>query len=308
MSGHAEIWASLKTVVDLLAEGDIPTAQSILNAAAITVPTGDLKAGAYDENGNLYHLPEHIISDPQNVILDDLPKEQRAEALAPPDDEEEIDPKREEKGKGVSGEEEELVRVRARLSDRGGPDVVVQMGRKQHVRTVVRRVQEAADVSTSNDGSSSPVPLLTFGNPRLLARAKSGSRTWAKFSTIMRVCRLKDGVRGMWSMLWSFHDPGLLIDGYSIRTGVDEHQTSDMGLEEDKTLCAGHFNFTFLKHISWITVQVSFWCERVHRALYLGPRNEYHLMRLWNLVQGSRQIRYCAKTQALLYCRLGEDD
>ena len=147
VSGHAEIWATLRTVVELLADGDIATAQSIIDAAAITVPTGDLKNGAYDENGNLYHLPEHIVSDPQNIVLDDPRKAEGAELLETANDEEGVERKREEKGKATLESEVDVISIKARLSDRGGPDVVVQVGKDQLVRGIIRRIQEEANVS-----------------------------------------------------------------------------------------------------------------------------------------------------------------
>lgn len=147
VTGHAEIWATLKVVVGLLADGDINTAQSILDAAAITVPTGDLKNGAYDEAGNLYQMPEHVISDPRNVVLNQQEEMTKGEiSNEATDDDEAIERKREEKGKSVlkSGD---IIKVRARLSDRGGPDVVVPLGKEQAVRILVRRVQEEAQMT-----------------------------------------------------------------------------------------------------------------------------------------------------------------
>ena len=146
VTGHAEIWATLKVVVGLLADGDITTAQSILDAAAITVPTGDLKNGAYDEAGNLYQIPEHVISDPQNVVLDQQEEDRKGEiSNEAADDENAIERKREEKGKSVL-KTSDIIKVRARLSDRGGPDVVIPLGKDQVVRILIRRVQEEADV------------------------------------------------------------------------------------------------------------------------------------------------------------------
>lgn len=147
VTGHAEIWASLKVVVGLLADGDISTAQSIVDAAAITVPTGDLKNGAYDEAGNLYQIPEHIISDPQNLVPDPgniVKGESSNEAT---DDEDELERKREEKGKIVL-KTGDIVKVKARLSDRGGPDIIVTVGKDQAVRVLVRRIHDEANVRT----------------------------------------------------------------------------------------------------------------------------------------------------------------
>ena len=143
MTGHTEIWATLKTVVDLVEDGDLSTAQSILDAAAITLPTGDLKNGAYDEAGNLYQLPEHVVSDPTNITLDQPRDEIKGEGRVDGTDDEELERKREEKGKSVV---KDMIKVKARLSDRGGPDVVVSIGKGQTVRTLARRIGEEASV------------------------------------------------------------------------------------------------------------------------------------------------------------------
>ena len=147
VTGHAEIWATLELVIGLLAEGDIATAQSILDAAAVTVPTGDLKNGVYDEAGNLYQMPEHIISDPQNLSADheNILKGETLNDVTT-DDDEELERKRVEKGKTVL-KAGDTVKVKARLSDRGGPDVVIAIGKDQVVRVLVRRIQMEANVS-----------------------------------------------------------------------------------------------------------------------------------------------------------------
>ena len=135
-----------------MGDGDITTAQSILDAAAITVPTGDLKNGAYDEAGNLYQLPEYVICDPENMLSDSaniLKGEDESKDVT--DDEEEIERKREEKGKAVL-KIGDIVKIKARLSDRGGPDVVITLGKDQPVRILVRRIQDEANVSLDRGG------------------------------------------------------------------------------------------------------------------------------------------------------------
>ena len=147
MTGREEIWASLKLVVGLLVEGDIPTAQGILDAAAITVPTGDLFNGAYDEVGNLYQIPEHIINDPDNVVIDAQDEFTKGGDNEEVTDEDEIERRREEKGKAVI-KSEDMLKVKARLSDRGGPDITVSVGKDQSVRVLIQRIQEEANVKT----------------------------------------------------------------------------------------------------------------------------------------------------------------
>ena len=132
-------------MIDLLAEDDIATAQGILDASAITLPTGDLVNGAYDEAGNFYQMPEHVVGDPSNVIPASRDEIVKAQDIQDATDEEDLERRREEKGKGVvkSGE---LIKVKARLSDRGGPDLVISVGKEQTVRILIRKIQEEANV------------------------------------------------------------------------------------------------------------------------------------------------------------------
>lgn len=159
------------------------TAQGILDAAAVTLPTGNLVDGCYDEVGNLYRLPEVVVSDPSNIITngeegedvrvdrsrDDgsnnnidgdtmigvpvskgtVGHEEKvldggAESGVERQDSEMLERWRDDKGKGS---ERDAVKVRCRLSDRGGPDVVIALGKTQQVATLVRRVQVEGNVS-----------------------------------------------------------------------------------------------------------------------------------------------------------------
>ena len=103
--------------------------------------------GAYDEVGNFYQMPEHIISDPTNVVL--LSRDDAANSGSAPEEssDDDAERRREEKGKTVlkSGD---TIRVKARLSDRGGPDMVISLGKEQSLRVLIRRIQEEANVST----------------------------------------------------------------------------------------------------------------------------------------------------------------
>lgn len=182
MSGRPEVWAALSAATSLLREGDIPTAQSIIDAAGITVPTGDLCEGCYDENGALYRMSEVIVSDPVN-ILDAVAAEDRLKLgthseLGDDDEEEdddvssaklamdiesgdkeldqELERRREEKGKRS---ERDFIRVTARLSDSGGIDIIVGIGKEQTVGFLARKIQNEAGVC--NFLSS---PLLLSGS------------------------------------------------------------------------------------------------------------------------------------------------
>lgn len=137
---------------------DLATAQVIIDAAGITVPTGDPCQGCYDEQGVLYRLPQCIVSDPENMVrsrpdgeVDDGDDEFDTEDGKLSADEasgdelitEELERRRDEKGKT---RERDLIFVKARLSDRGGPDVVVAVGHAQNVGFIARKVQQEARV------------------------------------------------------------------------------------------------------------------------------------------------------------------
>lgn len=154
------MWAALRTAISLLQEGDTETAQGIIDAAGITVPTGDLCEGCYDENGALYRVPQCIASDPSNIVdetlsgAEDGPDEDMGDdgisdrKLIPEESGDELIPddierRREEKGKMS---ERDMIKVRARLSDRGGPDVTISLGKTQSVGVLARRIQSEASV------------------------------------------------------------------------------------------------------------------------------------------------------------------
>lgn len=129
-----------------MAEGEIQDAQGILDASAITVPTGDLMNGVYDEVGNFYQLPEYIISDPENLVLGSQENIAKSESGSDATDEDELERRREEKGKGVL-KVGEVLKVKARLSDKGGQDIVITLGKEQNVRVLIRRIQEEMNVN-----------------------------------------------------------------------------------------------------------------------------------------------------------------
>jgi len=63
--GRPEIWQAIKAAVS---EVDLSLAQSILDAAGITIPTGNLADGCYDELGNRYVVPVYCLVDPTNLL------------------------------------------------------------------------------------------------------------------------------------------------------------------------------------------------------------------------------------------------
>ncbi|KAG9232061.1 ubiquitin domain-containing protein [Amylocarpus encephaloides] len=157
VTGRPEIWQTLRAVLEILwaggdigdVDGGIGTAQQILDAADITIPTGDLSNGVYDGFGAFYTLPEFIVADPQNIAsTPPTPADEVINTDGESDelDEEELVKRREEKGKGVLSVKD-MIHVTARLSDGGGPDLVLSVGRDDSVRLVARRLAEEASLS-----------------------------------------------------------------------------------------------------------------------------------------------------------------
>ncbi|KAL8693257.1 MAG: hypothetical protein Q9218_001891 [Villophora microphyllina] len=145
VTGRSEVWGCLKLVVELLGEGKVEEAQGLLDACALTVPTGDLVEGCYDEGGELYMLPGWVVAEPEVVEDEDI-----GGGTAKAESDERL--MEDEKVKNVvvdTGEVREggNVKVRCRLSDRGGADVVVAMGRRESVKILVKRLEEGVKVT-----------------------------------------------------------------------------------------------------------------------------------------------------------------
>ncbi|KAK8045553.1 hypothetical protein PG993_005577 [Apiospora rasikravindrae] len=164
VTGRPEVWQTIRAALDVLWEADtaartrskaaaatngneedggesrstvdddtaLATAQSILKAAEVTLPTGNLANGVYDALGTYYAVPEWIVCDPVNETAEDI------------DDEEEALRRREEKGKAVA-DVRDLIKIRARLSE-NSRDIVLAIGTNESVRSVIRKIKEEANL------------------------------------------------------------------------------------------------------------------------------------------------------------------
>ena len=65
-----EIWQTIRLACE---SGSKETAQAIIDSANITVPTGKLSDGCYDEWGNQYIIPKHCLVEPSNLEESSLP-------------------------------------------------------------------------------------------------------------------------------------------------------------------------------------------------------------------------------------------
>ena len=58
--------------MELSHQDDLPTAQAVLDSAGITIPSGDLGLGCYDELGHRFVIPEFVLSEPSNIMDDEV--------------------------------------------------------------------------------------------------------------------------------------------------------------------------------------------------------------------------------------------
>ncbi|KAK4988976.1 hypothetical protein LTR50_003572 [Elasticomyces elasticus] len=163
VTGNPDVWAALRLVCEMLRNGDVSGAQGVFDAVGVTCPSGRIvgerpvgvrrvegRRGVYDERGEGYEIPGWVVRDPEDIVEDggmDSGKEEvdRSTKEEGVEEEEQIarDKKRDEKGKGRAVPVGPMVKIRARLSDRG-TDVLVAVGAEQTVGDVVRRIQDKA--------------------------------------------------------------------------------------------------------------------------------------------------------------------
>lgn len=183
VTGRAEVWQTIHAALRILwedssssssalassegeqrqhdeddATGALATAQTLLSAADISLPTGLLSSGVYDSLGNYYPLPQHIVCDPVNVIDDGLDGNAKgggddAEDTTAEDDDEsdgdDVDVVKSGKGKGKGVVEVvEKITVRARLSENGW-DYAVKVNKTDNVRSISRKIAEQASLPST---------------------------------------------------------------------------------------------------------------------------------------------------------------
>lgn len=159
VTGQREVWDALRQVADCIREGDITTAQGILDAVPCTLPTGRLEDGTYDERGCLYKLPLNVLTNPTNMLPDENVDGETMVGV--PSDSKEVteiekplsaatlastqtdDGQMADKGKAVI--DEDAVKVKCRLSSTGS-DVIILVGKSQKVATLAVRLREEATI------------------------------------------------------------------------------------------------------------------------------------------------------------------
>lgn len=143
------LWSTSKADEPAQVAENLATAQTILDAAEISLPTGNLANGAYDALGNYYHFPEWIVSDPKNILAQEEDQDEEEDTATSGNDLErdtnEDDNDKPGKGKALRGPAEEI-KIMARLSE-SGKDITVTVNRTDYVRSIVSKIGETCAVS-----------------------------------------------------------------------------------------------------------------------------------------------------------------
>lgn len=202
VTGRPEIWQAIKASLEVLwkggdageDDGGLGTAQMILNAAEITLPDGDMAVrGCFDSSGVHYPVPEHVVSDPANLLDDAV-----VPATGKSDDEgdlveesDEVDEealrRRETKGKAKA---KEMIAVKARFQHGINGDIVFKVGKNDSVRFLVREITRKLEVCIF-PRPSSKVKLTKSTSS--LRPSTLESTTWADSSKKTLHYQHKDG-------------------------------------------------------------------------------------------------------------------
>ncbi|KAK9766778.1 hypothetical protein K7432_003884 [Basidiobolus ranarum] len=64
--GRRDVWEGLRTACET---NDLIHAQAIVDGLRLSVPTGHLSDGCYDELGNRYIIPQYCFAEPTNLVM-----------------------------------------------------------------------------------------------------------------------------------------------------------------------------------------------------------------------------------------------
>jgi hypothetical protein len=75
VTGSAEIWGAIRIAAQHLQANEVAEAQTMLDAAGCTCPSGALWKGVYDPTGVLYKVPEWLVVEPEGLADEDEDEE-----------------------------------------------------------------------------------------------------------------------------------------------------------------------------------------------------------------------------------------
>ena len=151
VTGDTQVWRCLQAATEALQEGDIVTAQGLLDAQGCTCPTGQLWTKVYDDRGNEYKVPEWLVIEPAGIV-----------------EEEDIPASEDKIGGAVAVDDSEPDRkfvVRVRVSERT-QDLLVTVRRRETVASIREKLKTQAQVRLhAADPSAQSAKFLGFLPP-----------------------------------------------------------------------------------------------------------------------------------------------
>ncbi|KAF3049861.1 hypothetical protein E8E11_009536 [Didymella keratinophila] len=71
VTNNVQVWQCLKAATEALQEGDLATAQTLLDVQGCTCPSGQLWSKVYDDRGAEYKVPEWLVIEPAGIVEGD---------------------------------------------------------------------------------------------------------------------------------------------------------------------------------------------------------------------------------------------
>jgi hypothetical protein len=140
---------------DMDDDGGLATAQQILSAAEITLPTGDVANGCYDRSGHHYAIPAHIVANPKNLAKEgSLPEANVGNKSDSSEEDEDTIQLREAKGKTPLRPSDTHI-LRARRSDGVSGDLALNVTMNDTIKMTSRRLKVKAGVRSLEPSKTS---------------------------------------------------------------------------------------------------------------------------------------------------------
>ncbi len=117
------------------------TAQQLLDAMEITVPSGDMTRGCYDKKGAEYRVPNYVASDPTNLAEPDSEDKSEDESGT-----EAAELRREAKGKGIE-DPADIMTIVAKRVDLGEHKLKIDINKNDSCRMIIRKMEEQATLA-----------------------------------------------------------------------------------------------------------------------------------------------------------------
>jgi len=134
VTNNVQVWQCLKAATEALQEGDLATAQTLLDVQGCTCPSGQLWSRVYDDRGAEYKVPDWLVIEPAGIVEGD-------EALVT-----------EDKTKDATASDEaELGRefvIRVRFSSLA-PDLKMEVRERETIASIREKCKVLAKVSLS---------------------------------------------------------------------------------------------------------------------------------------------------------------